>query len=392
MRLSVQNLGRIRDAELDLQPVTVLYGANNTCKTWLANALYSSARRLSLEGRLEGFVWPGPAEGKLHPQLQRIATEARAALDVRDGAEYSYSLKFSEVPAPPDGYVGHAGTLARWLGLPDLLKPNASSRLHRGAEDLPLFERLNVKIKRNGTRLLVTGELLGEAFDAFPLESAHGRADVNAAALGPVAWLRDSLFRRVFAVTEDRLAHADALGRPARGPGTTDAPSPWSAESSRDATRALGELCGQTPEMRGNMGGDEALAEMLATDVLGGSVEMAPNGTLSFRQGQTRLPLPAASSGVRALATFSVYLSFLASPGDLLLFDAPELMLADAARDALVELLRAMPERGYRLIVPTRSAVVARGLGAGPHALLYRMEERADGAVLPRPVDPDSLD
>ena len=391
MRLSVHNLGRIRDAELELQPITVLYGANNSCKTWLANASYSSARRLSLEGRMNGFVWPGPAEGKLHPQLQRIAAEARAALDVRDGAEYSYTLKFADVPGPQDGYVGHAGTLARWLGLPDLLKPDASSRLHRGVEDVPLFDRLTVKIKRNGTRLLVTGELLGEAFDAFPIESTHPRADVDTAALGPVGWLRDSLFRRVFAVTEDRLAHADALGRPPRGPGTADAPSPWSAESSRDTSRALGELCGQTPEMRQNMGGDEVLAELLATDVLGGSVEMAPNGTLSFRQGQTRLPLPAAGSGVRALATFSVYLSFLASPGDLLLFDAPELMLGDAARDALVALLRSMPERGYRLIVPTRSLHVARGLGAAEDAIIYHMEDRADGGVLLRPTDPHSL-
>ena len=111
MRLSVHNLGRIRDAELEIQPITVLYGANNSCKTWLANAAYSSARRLSLEGRMNGFVWPGPAEGKLHPQLQRIAAEARAALDVRDGAEYSYTLKFADVPGPQDGYVGHAGAL-----------------------------------------------------------------------------------------------------------------------------------------------------------------------------------------------------------------------------------------------------------------------------------------
>lgn len=391
MRLSVHNLGRIRDAELEIRPITVLYGANNTCKTWLANAAYSAARRLSLEGRIEGFTWPGPGEGKLPEALQRIVTEARAALDVRDGAEYAYTLKFSAVPAPSDGYVGHAGTLARWLGLPDLLKPDASSRLRREAEDLPLFDRLNVNIRRTGTKLVVSGELVGDAFDAFPIESSHPRADLHAAALGPAGWLRDSLFRRVFALTEDRLAQADALGRSSRSPGATETPSPWTAESGRDAQRALGALCGQSPELRQSMGGDEALAEQLSNDVLGGRVEMAPNGTLSFRQGQSRLPLPAAGAGVRALATFSTYLSFLASPGDLIVFDTPELMLGESAQRALMELLYGLPERGYRLLVCTRSPLVARSLGAHELAAVHALEERADGGVQPRLVEPGAL-
>ena len=59
--------------------------------------------------------------------------------------------------------------------------------------------------------------------------------------------------------------------------------------------------------------------------------------------------------------------------------------------DALVALLRSMPERGYRLIVPTRSLHVARGLGAAEDAIVYHMEDRADGGVLLRPTDPDSL-
>lgn len=392
MRLSVHNLGRIRDAELQLRPLTALYGANNTNKTWLANAAYSSARRLSLEGRMEGFAWPGPGEGKLAPELQRVLSEARAVLEARDGAEYSYTLTAAQVPTPSDGYGGHAGTLARWLGLPDLLRPDAHSRLAREAGEGGLFDRLTVKIRRSGTKLSVAGELSGEAFESFPLESSHSRADLQVATLGPVAWLRDSVYRRAFAVTEDRLTQADAMGRPPKGPGQIDAPSPWSAESSRDAQRALGELCSQSPEVRQSQGGDPELAERLAADVLGGQIEMAPNGTLSFRQGQVRLPLPAAGGGVRALATFSTYLSFLAGPGDLLFFDAPELLLGDSALRALTGVLLAMPERGYHLIVCTRSRALAQALGEHDLAALYALDERPDGAVVPQRAAPGALD
>ena len=47
VRLFVSKLGRINDAELDISPLTVLVGPNNTNKTWTAYSLYGLARATS---------------------------------------------------------------------------------------------------------------------------------------------------------------------------------------------------------------------------------------------------------------------------------------------------------------------------------------------------------
>ena len=47
MELIVNNLGRIKEARLDIKPLTVFVGPNNTNKTWTAYALYGLACRLT---------------------------------------------------------------------------------------------------------------------------------------------------------------------------------------------------------------------------------------------------------------------------------------------------------------------------------------------------------
>jgi hypothetical protein len=47
VKLHISNLGRIRDAELDIRPLTVFLGPNHTNKTWSAYALYGIARNLA---------------------------------------------------------------------------------------------------------------------------------------------------------------------------------------------------------------------------------------------------------------------------------------------------------------------------------------------------------
>ena len=47
MKLTLHNLGRIKFGEIDIRPLTVLVGPNNTNKTWCAYTLYGLATSIA---------------------------------------------------------------------------------------------------------------------------------------------------------------------------------------------------------------------------------------------------------------------------------------------------------------------------------------------------------
>lgn len=380
MRLSITELGRIRGAEFRLAPLTVLHGPNGVGKTWVSNAIYSFGRRLSIEGRLEGYTFPPPGDRGMSPALAAAVGAAKAAIEAREGAQHNVTLDRAALsPLGPDGgHVATAGTLARWLGLPDQLAPKTSARWLADKGDLLLFERARGTITRAAGKVTLSASLEGEAFDPLPFEATLARHEAGNAVLQLAGWLRDGLFRRAVCLPEERLGVAESQASKGRDSAQD---RPFLSEAARDCSRMLAELRGYGPEQRRNVGGDAELAARLSADVLGGEVEMDPVGNLSFRMGVNRLPLASSGAGVRALAMFSLYLELLASPGDLVVLDAPELALGDAAVEALCGVLSAMPERGYTLAVATRDAEVVRRLSAVPEALAWELAPRSDGSV-----------
>lgn len=379
MRISVQELGPLARLELPLSPLTVVQGPNNAGKSWLCNAIYSAGRRLSIEGRLDGFAFPAPAELKAPPALGAAIQAAKAALDAKEGAEHrlGFGREVLSTGAPEGGHTAPAGTLARWLGVPDQLPPRAVLRWQVDAADPPLFERATATMRRQGGKLLLTGALEGEAFDPLPIEATYARHEAANAVLQLAGWLRDALFRRAVAFPEERLGLAELSAQRGREGGTE---RPFLSEAARDLGRVLGALRGYAPETRAALGGDPELLGRLSDEVLGGRVEMDTAGELTFRFGVTRLPLQAAGAGVRALALLSLYLEFLASPGDLLVLDAPELGLGPAARLALAGLLVELAERGWTVVVATREAELAARL-ARSGARVSSLEPRPGGSA-----------
>src|ERR1700742_2430880 len=69
MDLILDNLGRIAHAEIDVRPLTVFVGENNTNKTWAAYCLYGLARHLTWESER-------PLSGKVGHGFLPIAPES----------------------------------------------------------------------------------------------------------------------------------------------------------------------------------------------------------------------------------------------------------------------------------------------------------------------------
>ena len=110
------------------------------------------------------------------------------------------------------------------------------------------------------------------------------------------------------------------------------------------------------------------LTHALARGTVGGHVgfRRAPEGppiTWSPADG-VQLPLHEAPPQVAALAPLDLYLRHLAAPGDLLLFEEPDLALDDARRDELFGVLAHLASAGIRVVVSAARTDVGRDLAA----------------------------
>jgi len=85
MKLTVHNLGRIKDAELDIKPLTVFSGHNGTNKTWLAWTLFELLLPVSTGPNAARIVSSGshPLSGmvreKLKPLFEALSQGTAAA-------------------------------------------------------------------------------------------------------------------------------------------------------------------------------------------------------------------------------------------------------------------------------------------------------------------------
>jgi hypothetical protein len=81
VKLTLENLGRIRTADLEIKPLTVFIGKNNT-KTWSAYALYGILRSLTIFQR-SGFtpsIQLAPSCSPLDAAIEEVAQRAALRL------------------------------------------------------------------------------------------------------------------------------------------------------------------------------------------------------------------------------------------------------------------------------------------------------------------------
>lgn len=89
MKITVRNLGVLKEAEIDLKPLTVFVGPNNSGKTWLAYTLsgiigyYGSAKYLLeyVEGKVPAAYPP------LDTAIEQVLNDGNAKIDLIQFAE-----------------------------------------------------------------------------------------------------------------------------------------------------------------------------------------------------------------------------------------------------------------------------------------------------------------
>lgn len=123
------------------------------------------------------------------------------------------------------------------------------------------------------------------------------------------------------------------------------------------------------------------LAELLESDILLGDISFEEYGSkveLIYKPEENiSLELNMSSSMVKELAPLALYLKYLAQPGDLLIIDEPEMNLHPAAQVEMTEFLGMLVNAGLHVLITTHSPYIVDHLGNLIQAKECNKEKRA---------------
>ncbi|WP_309896169.1 AAA family ATPase [Archangium sp.] len=391
MKLKIEKLGRIRSAEIDVRPLTVLIGPNNTNKTWTAYALYGLLQFLSR--KLTGIRFIGaPADTEVTDVSQARLKEAlRPFCDALktdpapEHLEYTISVAYEEAERKY-GPALTAEALCGLLGMTPQSIPNASASLVVSASELTtrivsfnlVFERsLNqLQVKTNRQRRL-----------------ENGKTEYSSTITSHVdeAWTEQKLFDAVLLQFWNIIEHVVVF--PAERNGIFPIwPLVLTADKLAvpfpvfDFARFLGFAQAATP--MGLANSSQAHLSTLLNKVLGGEIAYVSEGgnkRLVFRSGGAEVPLQAAASLSRAVAGLSIYIERFFKPDDVLIIDELEMNAHPQAQVALTEFIAALVNAGVRVVLTTHSPYVVdhlNNLMEASRAPTERQEELAQKFAL----------
>jgi hypothetical protein len=120
VELRITNLGRIREAKLDIRPLTIFVGPNHTNKTWTAYSLYGIARSLAhssfsvRQPEVNHRDLSFGASAEWQAKIESIAEELFRTLSEAPGAQIKSIISRRDVIEGMDSSaVNHTGGPAR---------------------------------------------------------------------------------------------------------------------------------------------------------------------------------------------------------------------------------------------------------------------------------------
>lgn len=381
MRLRVEHLGPLREADVDLsQNLIVLTGPNNMGKTWFAWTVYalvrgarhtklppSEAYKLTRESpklTLRPEQYEPLAESLVAETAAKVTRELADVFASTRAFFASTRLQWT-VPAreikqddrAPDGRTamieidiskGSDAVYAEWSQTPvGMLVELVASALVRVNKEEPPLDIEETASTVNFALSFLCRVTLGLSGDTtlFPAE----RLAVNLFAR-ELAASRSELVDEALEAEEKGLDPAAVIRRAGR--------FPMPIRDSLSTASRLDRLSRRESPFAD-------LAEELERTLLGGAVRATERGELHFAPhgSEVSLPVHMSASVVKSLASLTFYFRHLAQRGAFLIIDEPELNLHPDAQRKVARFLGKVINRGFKVMISTHSDFVVRELG-----------------------------
>ena len=357
VKISVKNLGVLREAEFDLGDLTLICGDNNTGKTYATYALFGF---LSNWRRFLSVDIPKST-------IDSLVTDGVVRIDIRSLVDRSNEI----VDAGCDRYERELATV--FASRPDRFKmakfrvslhdrvfgpvtERAFDHKWKGGSEDTLF---SFSKEQNDFDLVIT--LLTRNTNVLPRQTIQEVISDATCEL-----LFDGLFSRPFIASAERTGgtifrdqldynpHEMSLffGR------QPDYPLP--VQENVDFIRRLE----QTVKADSFIARDYKHILAGFSDIIGGDYRVKDAATIYFKPARRRLRLTVdeSSSAVRSLLIIGLYLRHVARPGDLLMIDEPELNLHPRNQRRVARLLAQLVNVGIRVLATTHSDYIVKEL------------------------------
>lgn len=435
---SVRNLGPIAEGAVELRPLTILIGKNNTGKTYMAQTIYAAYKALE---RANGPVEPlldedeseeiltllhtsHPIDGELLQGSLKAKAEKwmRARLDrAGEGLERRLTVYFD---------IDDLQDLKRW-GSREAL--GVSAEVGSGSTDATTLFSLGGAAKSDARlptvpvdslRSTRMADYLGELLEEVPFHE-YERGETTARLRRASSQLADHLWwhHLLPSIGLTGVAHYLPAGRSGLLEAWTDVVR-LRLELDREGLTLMGrepaalggipldfllelqELIRPSSRRRPrnlfnlNRGADGSTTRSpdveTATDhlqyLINGSVDIVHGRervpALTYRHGENSVPVQRASSMVAELAPLISWIKQLLQPGDLLLIDEPEAHMHPEAILAVAQTLVALSRSGVRVLCTTHSSEFLHQVSNC--MLRTRASGRSEGSSQPT-IDSDEI-
>ncbi len=383
LRLSVRHFGPIASGDIELKPLTVLIGANNSGKSYVAQLIYVISRILSVRGddqyslyrqlTLSDFIGQILEKTASQTTVGRLEGSTRDLLQ-RDAKDFVRSLEVSLFLELID-YFGMDS-------LEQLVQDGSKGEdfsIHFGAEgDVQALVKIREEEGHIRARLLPLD--LDSVTVPDPMIFGEGNEELFARAITERAWLdvaaRNGIPERAEyylpsarsgILTAWPLVTSMMIGIARRRIGLEPI-----------GVAALSGVAGDflqifVDNFLTNVGARRPTedAMRLALDVLEGTILQGQvsvadtareRSSLLYETGGVGLPVQRASSMVAELAPLDLWIKHLLRPGDLLVIDEPEAHLHPENQRRIARVLVRLVSAGVRVICPTHSSLIVHQL------------------------------
>jgi len=367
MKVTVKNLGILKEAEFDVGDLTIICGANNTGKTYATYALYGFLSFFN-EAFIPRLLKKEDAERLLNNGSIKIAIDD--ANELINNACDEYSRNLSLVFAAHDKYFENAAFR---------VSLSETDMNFAGIEKTIQFAGLNRKpilnlIKRRGEHF-ITINIIAQAEEIDMIDNDWIVQLINrrirdtlfgnvlpAPFIASIERTGAALFQRELDFSRNRLLeHVSNRDKDIDPHSLINAyydkryalPVKDDVDFNRsllDVVKFEGIVAKNNPDI------------LAALDlILGGEYKVAKEGLYYIpNKIKVKLTMGESASSVRSLLNFGIYLRHIAGPGDILMIDEPELNLHPMNQRRMARILAKLVNAGIKVFITTHSDYILK--------------------------------